>query len=371
MASYTWESGESPVPDLRIGVVRLGLNIVDHAISPTGIYFVPEVVMDHGGYQTVLEASFVQYADHGSSNFYKLCGRVDCTHDNEDCNAYIYQGSDLSFYQGNLYAVSGEGAFTDRCMLMRIAADGSDHEVILDLLKFAKDQGCDFAQCDQMSNGYCVFSLYQWRESESDQLLSEWVGSYKFRLDGTMSEPVSLGTAKSVLYQCGDIPIGLSYEVKDAEEVECAYAVDLNTGDARYLTEWEIPLVWLTEQNAYYFENGVLSCKDYESGEKKIVLDTGLRGDYFPYFFPDCIVLASNQEGNTADQNLYVYNWAWEFVDKVELDYQLFCSARFALLSETAERLILTDAFLGAPLYYIEKSELGTGNCVVHEYHYS
>lgn len=112
-AEYGSISGESPVPETRIGYVRAGTHAVDHAVSPSGIYFI-EKPSDSS------DASFIIYADHGSDTFIKLCGRPDRMHSGPDRNAYVRQGSDICYYYGYLYVISGEGQLTEACSLIRM-----------------------------------------------------------------------------------------------------------------------------------------------------------------------------------------------------------------------------------------------------------
>lgn len=96
-ATYDWMAGESPVPNRRIGLTRVGVNISYHTVSPKGVYFMQEAQDS--------KDSYIWYTDHGADQMVKLCGRPDCDHNNEDCNAYIFDGSLISYYGGYLYAV--------------------------------------------------------------------------------------------------------------------------------------------------------------------------------------------------------------------------------------------------------------------------
>lgn len=76
-ATYDWMAGESPVPNVRMGILRAGLTTGLQTVSPRGVYFVAEA--DNA------RNSYILYADHGSDTFIKLCGRSDCTHSGPDC----------------------------------------------------------------------------------------------------------------------------------------------------------------------------------------------------------------------------------------------------------------------------------------------
>ncbi|MBQ7344913.1 MAG: hypothetical protein IJW45_02490 [Oscillospiraceae bacterium] len=97
-----------------------------------------------------------------------------------------------------------------------------------------------------------------------------------------------------------------------------------------------------------------------------VMADTGLEGDYYLFCFPDCMVLASKED--REDDILYFYDWAFQLVDQVQIDYPHEVPAQFLIVAETVDRLILTDSFRNVPKYYIEKSELGTGGAKVHAF---
>ena len=102
--------------------------------------------------------------------------------------------------------------------------------------------------------------------------------------------------------------------------------------------------------------------------EEKL-FDTGLTGKYYATILPDCIIVASKDFDNPSDKNLYFYNWNYELVDTVGITYPFMgYMVTDAIAAETAERIILTNSTLGLPLYYIEKSELGTGNAKIHSF---
>ncbi len=369
-ATYDWMAGESPVPNQRMIGRRRGVNLEDHAVSPTGIYFIPEVQIDNGTWIGIDDATYIWYADHGSDTFTKLCGRVDCTHDNPDCNAYLYKGSDLSYYQGKLYAVIGEGYPSEECKLIRMNPDGSGHEEILDVMSFAEDQGASFAHCNIIGEGYCVIDIYGWKENEDGTRSEDHLEEYIYRLDETMEEPEIISLPGIACYYCGDMVV-VGGGLPDLP----TYGVDMDRNTCTFLfNQAEVPgnPFWYNWQEVYYINNGVIMRRTFATGEDECLVDTGLHGNYYVFPFPDCLVLVSQDEGNDADDNLYIYNWAYQLVSTVKLDYPLDFNRRFALIAETAQQIFLTDQMVGGyPRYYIDKAELGTGNVQLHEFKYS
>lgn len=370
-AVYDWMAGDSPVPQQRMGVVRQGVNLGDYAVGPKGIYFIPDLFIDNGDNRQLSDDTFVLYADNGSGELQKLCGRNDCTHDSSDCNAYLYKGSDLSYYRGRLYAVIGEGAFTEECKLVRMKPDGSGHEEVLDILSFGKEHGAAFVLCSIITDGYCVFDLYDWEDHADGSYNDIWIGAYKFKLDGSMKEPELMEEAPEVLYQCGDIIVTRDYEIVDGIEQKISCDLNFETEEQTRLVEHPGVPAWYGEKAAYYFKDGTIRQMIYETKEEAVLADTGLNGKYYCFVFPDCLMLASQDDEEGCDRNLYFFNWNFELVDTVQLDYPMTSRTQFAVLAETADRVILTDKFQGDPLYYIEKSELGTGSVSLYQFHYS
>lgn len=367
-ATYDWMAGESPVENHRMGTIRYGTNLVDHAVSPTGIYFIPDVYTGQGTDQQLSDDTFLMYSDNGSSGFYKLCGRSDCPHDNSDCNAYLYRGSDLTYYQGKIYAVVGEGPHTKECKLVKMEPDGSQHETLLDLQDFAKDNNGDFVLCSFISDGYYIFVLYTWEEQGDGTYRETWLNTYKYKLDGSMKEPKLMADPPDILYQCGKNLISLTYEIVDDVEYKKCSVVDLETEKQTVLTEHPGVPAWFGEEDAYYFKNGAIRRFNYETKEEMIIVETGLEGKYFCFVFPDCLILASQNDEDGADRNLYFYNWEFELVDTVQLDYFFTGRTQFAVIAETVDRIFLTDEIDGKPLYYINKAELGTREARVHAF---
>ena len=367
VVSYSWMAGDSPVPARRVGVLRQGLINTPYAVSSAGVYF-----MEKGGDS---KGNFILYADHGSDTLIRLCGRADCSHDTEDCNAYLFRGSALSYYGGHLYGVSGSGS-EEECKLVRMNPDGSDHVMILDLLEFAKEHDGDYVQGTVVSDGMLLFDVYHWVESEDNDPNSisydgTLLQSYLFRLDGSMKEPEAVNYSGMLLH---DIPTGfLVWTPESKNGTESGSYLDWNpdTNAAVYLCNHPGQPGWFDDKQVYYHIDGAIQRLDFATGKVEVMADTGLQGNYYLTAFPDCIVLTSRSEEAMDSDTVYIYNWAFEAVDTIELNYSNSGYSEELLIAETPKRLIFTDQYQGNPVYYIEKSELGTGDVQIHEFQYS
>lgn len=113
--------------------------------------------------------------------------------------------------------------------------------------------------------------------------------------------------------------------------------------------------------------DGAVHRLTYATQKDEIMVDTGLEGDYYAMFFPDCVVVASSEWGS-SDKNLYIYDWSFRLLDTVRVNVAQHTRTQDILIAETADRLILSDNTGSKPMYYIEKEDLGSGNLEVHEF---
>ncbi len=357
-AEYDWMAGESPVPVKRMGVFRYGGNVHVHAVSAKGAYFLDAEGTD----------SYILYADHGSDDLVKLCGRVDCSHDSPDCNAYIYKGLCLSYTGGYLYAVTGRDDDT-QSELIRMEPEGSEHMVVLDLLSFAKTQGGDFVNYAYISDGVLVMDVNCWEVEESGSstaMRSRYLDTYYYKLDGSMETPVSVDAPGVAMYSCGNVFLFISDAQADGQ-AKGIWSWDPDTNTSTYLTDHPGEPGYFDEDEGYFFRDGGIWRRTYTDQKDELMADTGLEGEYTLYSYPDHLLVVSN-DFKAPDSVLYIYNWAFELVDSVEIHNPNKCMTNLLLCAETADRLILTDNYDEIPKYYINKSELGTGNVELYPF---
>lgn len=361
---YDWMAAESPIPVRRSGLLRAGLNSVPFDVTNEGFYYIANPV----GSDT---NSYILYGDNNGDTVIKLCGRADCTHDSADCNAYA--GSccyAISCWNGYLYAVIEDSSdiSSHHLKLYRMNLDGSNRVVALDLEQFAFDNDLEYASYELMTDGYLNFAIGHYEKQPDGTLWPAWDESYYFALDGSMKEPKLLESEVGSLYSCGDVILSLG-DAQNGGTHGGYYDWHPETDTATFLCDHPGQPGWFGETEAYYFKNGGVYRLTYATGTEEKLFDTGLTGKYYATILPDCIIVASKDFDNPSDKNLYFYNWNYELVNKVGITYPFMgYMVTDAIAAETAERIILTNSTLGRPMYYIEKSELGTGNVKIHSF---
>lgn len=364
-----WMAGESPVPNNRIGVKRWGMIDSEAAVSPTGVYYLYQIMFVIN--QTP-PSPMILYADHGSDTFIKLCGRPDCTHNTTDCNAYVDGGEHLSYHGGALYVISAgyeDGTMTQKCKLLRMAPDGTGRTEVYDFGKFAKEKGCAYAECDMITEGYCLFRTYNYVADSNGGTTADEQGKYYYKLDGSMAEPEELDANGWVLYNCGDVILTYHPAAENGGQHGSYWDWDPATDTLTYLTDHPGEAGWFGKTEGYYFKDGSVRRLTYATGEEQIVIQTDLEGNYYAYCFPDCIMLVSNEIRSTSDKNLYFYNWDFQPIGTATMEYSGSSLLSSAVLGETADKILLTESHIyPVPTHYISKAELGTEKVQVHEF---
>lgn len=341
--SYDWMSDNSPIPDRITGIDMQGEDNVQNGFecSNTGFY-----AMCNG---------WLLYCDHGSDEIIKLCGRPDCTHTDKSCNAYFENGANVCLEDGKLYVTVN---YTD---LVQVDLDGTNRITLLKAADFS-ETGSSTKESPHIWGG--IYNVGMGRLDEDGEYILD---VYYAPLD---TDGKSMMKTSRFLPAQND---GDAYIVSTTEEMDRLYwSWDPETDEKAYLTQvhlWDRP-GYYGEEEAWFIENGVVYHMNYAEGTTEPVLDTGLDGYHYLNCFPDLFVISDamdfwDEEPPSDEQNLYFYNWDFELIGQAAIPWlwnQPICG-------DTPDRILLSSiAYEFIPKYYINKSDLGTGNVQVHEF---
>ena len=194
---------------------------------------------------------------------------------------------------------------------MQSDPDGSDHVTVLDLTAYAEGNDGNSIVCDRISEGACLFSVYRWDKtmldvSGSHELKPSHAGSYCYLLDGSMDEPVEAHTGGVPCYNCGDVFLTYFPEPVNGGALGSYWDWDPVTNEATFLTDHPGEPGWFGEEQGFYFMDGAVHRLTYATQKDEIMVDTGLEGDYYAMFFPDCVVVASSEWGSSDKKSLHL-----------------------------------------------------------------
>lgn len=341
--SYDWMSDNSPIPDRITGIDLQGEDNVQNGFecSNTGFY-----AMCNG---------WLLYCDHGSDEIIKLCGRPDCTHTDESCNAYFENGANVCLEDGKLYVTVN---YTD---LVQVDLDGTNRITLLKAADFS-ETGSSTKESPHIWGG--IYNVGMGRLDEDGEYILDM---YYAPLD---TDGKSMMKTSRFLPAQND---GDAYIVSTTEEMDTLYwSWDPETDEKAYLTQvhlWDRP-GYYGEEEAWFIENGVVYHMNYAEGTTEPVLDTGLDGYHYLNCFPDLFVISDamdfwDEEPPSDEQNLYFYNWDFELIGQVAIPWL----GNQPICGDTPDRILLSSiAYEFIPKYYINKSDLGTENVQVHEF---
>ena len=341
---------ECRVSSKRTGTNRQGITVLANGFECTDI----------GSYWMC--DSWLLYGDHNSDTVIKLCGRPDCTHSDSDCNAYFGSCSSICYYDGYLYTFGDEG-------LYRINLDGSDRLLVFDLPAFMVGLHDNYRgiYAPTIWNGLLSFDLTK-LDGSGNQIGT----SFYYKLDGSMKVPKETGVPLWLIKTDGDAFCGAIGYDDEGEAREYIYGIwDPNTDTT---TEFfRVPetfgINYIGNEAMYYIEDGVVYEYVYSTGTTGALFDTGLEGTYKLSCFPDVIVVSEYAEdAHMEDLTLRFYDWNFNHLGSVRIDFPFAGWLISVICGETHERIMLTDSLDFVPRYYIEKSDLGTGNITIHEY---
>ena len=354
------------VPQERTGIREQYLATLQNSFecTDTGVYFMCQDIKGN---------SFLLYGDHGSDTLVKLCGRPDCYHTGGECNAYFDGGTSVCYYDGYLYVTT---AGVGSVKLFRVNLDGSDRMEVMNSSGLDPGPGYTGTEDAMAWGGVFSFSLFKVNKDGSEERKS-----YYYLLDGSMGgirERMPGIGGKSDGKQCiigGEAHSGVlgktSFYLWEPDTNETNFLVDIPNLCTGY---------WGARTSYYMQEDGVIYQQNYADGSSQAVFDTGLKGECRLSCTPDYIIVSEHipTESELAEQpdlevtskvpTLYIYSWDFELLEKVEMPHPVKTRTDDMLCGETEDRLILAAQLLGVPEYYIEKSDIGTGNVEIHPY---
>lgn len=338
---YDWMAGESPVSPERTGEYRNAIDQLQNGfeVTETGCYWMCDGIL--------------LYSDHGSDEVVRLCGRPDCTHTGYSCNAHFYSGMNVCYYDGYLYV-------TRSSELLKLNLDGTERVSVLKPVELLQKGGLGM-HAATVCNGIYSVGLYYLDENGQEKC-----DYYYTPLDGgldTMEQMAPHGVAQTV----GDKMTVMNYEDM------MMYLWDPETNETTFLTE-ATGRGYYGETENWYIEDGVIYRNVYAEGTPEAVLDTGLEGGHALHCFYDCIVVSNypsdEQWANfekVTEQVLRFYNWEFELIGEVTLDYPGALEPYNPICGESHERIYLSDNIDSVPRYYIDKADLGTENIAIHK----
>ncbi|MDE7280535.1 MAG: hypothetical protein K2N36_02195, partial [Ruminiclostridium sp.] len=309
--------------------------------------------------------SWLLYADRDSDTFMKLCGRPDCTHSDENCNAFFKSASSICYYDGFLYT------FDDNDDIIRINLDGTERVSVYNIESFAKAGGYDGRFGMKILNGVFMIDLIKVNENGLDTY-----NGFFYKLDGSMDKLQPTQNTFDIEAD-GEVFFTSVYNKDNNSYTYNIWDPDKGIGDELFKAEEPLIRGYIGTKAEYHIEDGVIIENSYAEGGKELI-DTGLKGNYQLACFPDCMVVyeflsyEDLMQGSALEEvTLHFYDWKYNDLGSVKINYEFHQQDILnagIICGETPERIMLTDNSDFAPRYFINKSDFGSENIEIHSF---
>ena len=304
--------------------------------------------------------SLIYFCPRGGDAFYPLCGKPNCNHSDENCNAWY--GSAFGYYNGSLYAAD----FFNDFAVVKMNLDGTDHKVVahVDISKLPQSyylcilhHGKLFVQSipdyglpvEEQVNHLITLDLSDFSQTE---LAEDYLQAGRFDGFSTFFLDKLYVTVSSER-----IP---DYDDEGVKLIE----VDINSGAARTLIPRPVCSLYATDSTLYYYlpdmsaagyqiENVVPGFREYDV-ESGTVRDMGqpVEGMTWASYDEDFIYTGDNIE----PRSVYFLSRDYEVLDHIVLERNQ------TIFAMTSDRIFLSGVYSNSPIaFYIDKSKIGSG----------
>ena len=394
-----FEGLRSAASEKRISVYRQRIS-ENFDLSETGIYCLRRETIPRLSEKDLAENEgvFILYCEKDADAFIKACGRPDCRHNDPSCDAYLPPTVLNSYYyKGNLYYtdhetyteeydLSGEFVQSKRIAmsLNQMEKNGRNKTKAADLYPPEKLETYEASGGETYSLGYVRIGLDT--SSDSDAVTEHLYGcleepGYFEQMPGPKAEGLFDG---GIVNTTGETILTVHSVNDPAEKDEDGMALYVsvyrwNPEEGTYIPAGKAPYqknCCYGYDHAYYLENGRIMEWDYESRTEKMLAEIDFPEGDTLHCFPDCFMITDSGQQNTIavcnEVTARFYDYTYRFLGECTVPLEPSSRGRNVLFGETEERILFSSGsgYMKLPSYYIEKSDFGTGQITLHEYHF-
>ncbi len=304
---------------------------------------------------------YIYYSHKGNTKYVKLCNKPDCSHNSEDCNAFL-KGSVIGYYDNKIYYRRFKHIY---CMDM----DGCNHKIV----KALYEEHC--SNHGYFHNGYYYyiktnFAEYNGVKGKDDPTLYRTKVDDKSESEVLLTNDLILQT--DMFTMIGD-NIYISVRNSDPDKISSLYSYSTVTESLSKLTDdWSGLGSYLRDENKgyCYVKNKGFYEYDFGTNEmslvKPIELENG--GISGAFYLDDYILLVHNNSVpfDYENQVMCIYDRDYNLLNTIVFD-KANGKIPGGFLSDVDGYIIFSSNFRDKPDYYIDKSEIGTDNLQFHK----
>lgn len=131
-----------------------------------------DAVFMGGGFYVANGEGMIDFIDCESGKTAPLCGKPNCSHEDESCNAYFENPSYIGAYDGYLYIIAVGNTEQDSRILYRVSPDGSERKEIRTLYSFEEEEDASLSLDFAIHRGdaYMITNWIEMSRKEREQV---------------------------------------------------------------------------------------------------------------------------------------------------------------------------------------------------------
>ncbi len=282
-----------------------------------------------------------------SLKFYLLCSKPNCTHADENCDAYAFQP--LAYWNGHIYSAM---ILADEPEIVRMNLDGSEHSVLTEIVMPLKASGGTggsyfFYHNERYLYYYIISTPNSFFRVDLETGKTERLFESLFEVGTAMSERVVFN--QGFLYLL----------FVEASGNRVLYRSDPQTAKLEMMCDWpeDTPAVWTVEGDILYYyssERHVFCEYDFSTQEKTELARQPYAGGAATYGEDFIYLVSWNSEDDSA-YTLSVFDREYHLLEKIDIPINgdfLYAAEDVLFFSNLPSRKIT---------HYLPKSAIGTG----------
>lgn len=338
----------------------------------------------YGKYQII--GGFIYYSQYGNTEFTKLCIKTDCDHMYSKCDAFVVDNTRIGYYKGKIYFTEFANDLTLKLLYMDM--DGRNREVL-------KPITTDIPMATSMNDGCFHDGYYYFLVTEGGGIGN--IGNkddnlYRIKLDSkseyekvfnddVISE-ISMFTIveDNVFFYLNKTGINPNdyYNLKTDYIDFDLYMLSLKDNEFQHMTD-----KWVDYTNCYY-DSDKGYCYKHNDGFYTLDLATkeitktadfkveiGWRSTTHYYTDNIYVITYENIKGDQGydqpakSQTLYIFDRQYKLLDTFTTEVKQ--APVGCMMEDTGDYIVISTDYRKPADYYIDKSEIGTGNLMFHK----
>lgn len=270
-----------------------------------------------------LADGMVYFSEKSEPCFYLLCGKPDCSHNDENCDAYV--GTALGYWDGMLY-----GADVENLRVFKMNLDGTNHAQIAELETPLGSNGSAGGVYEVYFHNNHLFYEVMGSEDffyqvdldtgETTQILTEWSGA--------------VGTSFRVELETFYEDCILFCLVEQSSDAYTLHKYEISSGVRSQICPWDKYFFQKMEGDTlYYYDKYKQSFAEYSLTSGQTVYPAAAEMPYYQaaYYDTDWIYVVEGSEGDIGlNRTFSVYDRDYHLINSLKLkgstDFRFACA---------------------------------------------